>query len=139
MKTIRLDEYNAIPAVREVAVAEPGPGEVLVRVTAAALNPLDVKLQRGYMHQFFPLSFPSAIGTDLSGVIERTGSLATRWRAGDKVIARLDPSVGEPSVSSRLSQAINWSARLYPRLSKMRPAFRPPPRRLGRRSSRWRS
>lgn len=94
MKTIRLDEYNAIPAVREVAIAEPGPGEVLVRVTAAALNPLDVKLQRGYMHQFFPLTFPSAIGTDLSGVIERTGSLATRWRAGDKVIARLDPSVG---------------------------------------------
>lgn len=69
-------------------------GGVLVRVAAAALNPLDVKLQRGQAHAYFPLTFPSAMGTDLAGTVEKTGSLTSRWRKGDRVMARLDPTKG---------------------------------------------
>jgi len=94
MKSIILNAYEQAPSLAEIAMPEPAEKEVLIRIKAAALNPLDVKLQLGVIHGFFPLSFPSQLGTDLSGVIEKTGSLTSRWRAGDRVIARLDPTKG---------------------------------------------
>lgn len=94
MRQIILSAYGQIPVLTEVSIPVPGDGEVLVRIAAAALNPLDVKLQRGQVHAYFPLTFPSPLGTDLAGTIEKTGSLNSRFRAGDRVIARLDPTVG---------------------------------------------
>ncbi|NTA40309.1 NADP-dependent oxidoreductase [Agrobacterium salinitolerans] len=94
MRQIILSGYEQNPVLQDVAVPEPTDGEVLVRIAAAALNPLDVKLQRGQVHAYFPLTFPSAMGTDLAGTIEKTGSLASRWRMGDRVMARLDPTKG---------------------------------------------
>jgi NADPH:quinone reductase-like Zn-dependent oxidoreductase len=94
MQQITLSDYEQTPVLQDVAIPEPKDGEVLVRIAAAALNPLDVKLQRGEVHAYFPLTFPSALGTDLAGTIEKTGSLTSRWRAGDRVMARLDPTKG---------------------------------------------
>lgn len=94
MKALRVHDYNAAPIVEDADLPVIGPSEVLVRVKAASLNPLDVKMQHGYMHAFFPVSFPYALGTDLAGTVERTGSLAAHWRAGDEVIARVDPTSG---------------------------------------------
>ena len=70
MKAVLIHGYDTAPILTEVARPVPGAGEVLVRVRAAALNPLDVKLRRGFMHQFFPLKFPYALGTDIAGEIE---------------------------------------------------------------------
>lgn len=94
MKSILLNAYGESPYLAEMALPEPGPTDVLVRVVAASLNPLDNKLQSGYLDGFFPLSFPSKMGTDLAGTIEKTGSLTSRWRAGDRVVARLAPTEG---------------------------------------------
>jgi NADPH:quinone reductase-like Zn-dependent oxidoreductase len=94
MRQIILSGYEQTPILQDVASPAPNDGEVLVHIRAAALNPLDVKLQRGQMHPYFPLAFPSAMGTDLAGTIEKTGSLTSRWRAGDRVMARLDPTKG---------------------------------------------
>lgn len=94
MQQIILSGYEQNPVLADVAIPEPTEGEVLVRIAAAALNPLDVKLQRGQVDAYFPLTFPSAMGTDLAGTIEKTGSLASRWRMGDRVMARLDPTKG---------------------------------------------
>ncbi len=94
MKTVRIHEYGAAPVMDEVPVPDTGPDEVLVRVNAASLNPLDNKLQSGAMHGFFPLSFPYVVGTDLAGTVERAGAGVARWKAGDKVVARLDPTKG---------------------------------------------
>ena len=58
MKAARLHAYETAPVVEEIATPDIGPDEVLVRVAASALNPLDVKLQQGAMHWFFPLEFP---------------------------------------------------------------------------------
>ncbi len=94
MKAVRIHQYGAPPSLEEVQVPDIGPDEVLVRLEAASLNPLDVQLHGGRMHGFFPLSFPYTLGTDLAGSVERAGSSATRWRRGDRVVARTDPPRG---------------------------------------------
>lgn len=94
MKAARIHGYDAAPVLDNIPTPEIGAGAVLVRVTAAALNPLDVKLQKGFMHDFFPLEFPYTLGTDLSGTIEQIGSDVTGWAAGDQVVARTDPTSG---------------------------------------------
>ena len=94
MEAVRIHEYGGAPAVEEAPVPDPGPEEVLVRVTAAALNPLDVQLRSGKMHGFFPLAFPYTMGTDFAGTVERAGATAGRWRQGDRVVGRADPTKG---------------------------------------------
>jgi len=94
MKAARIHGYGADLVMEDIPTPEPGPDQVLVRVKAASLNPLDVKLHSGAMHGFFPLAFPYTLGTDLTGIVERTGAGVTGWQAGDAVVARLDPTSG---------------------------------------------
>lgn len=65
----------------------PGRGEVLIRVQAAGVNPVDVKIREGLARTRFPHQFPIILGWDVAGVIESTGPGATRFRAGDAVYA----------------------------------------------------
>ena len=51
----------------------PGPGEVLVRVKAAGINPGEASIRNGLLHERWPATFPSGEGTDLAGVIEELG------------------------------------------------------------------
>jgi NADPH:quinone reductase-like Zn-dependent oxidoreductase len=94
MKAARIHGYGADLVMEDLPTPETGPDQVLVRVKAASLNPLDVKLHSGVMHGFFPLAFPYTLGTDLTGIIERTGAGVTSWQTGDAVVARLDPTSG---------------------------------------------
>lgn len=94
MDAVRIHEYGAVPVIEDVPVPDVGPDEVLVRVKAAGLNPLDVQLVSGRMHGFFPLTFPYTLGTDFAGTVERPGASAGHWRQGDRVVARLDPTKG---------------------------------------------
>lgn len=61
------------PVLRELPVPEPGAGEVLVRVAAAAINPADPFVLSGAAHETFGLRGPVGLGYDLAGTIERTG------------------------------------------------------------------
>ena len=94
MKAVQIGEYGATPTLRDVGQPTPGPGEVLVRVEGAATNPLDLKITAGYMHDFFPVTFPYTLGTDVSGTITAVGDRVGIWAVGDRVVARLDPSAG---------------------------------------------
>lgn len=94
MKAVRIHDYKQIATLEDVPVPEPGPDEVLIRVEAAALNPLDGQLQTGDMARVFPLTFPYIMGTDLSGTVEQVGAQVKRWHPGDQVIARPHPSSG---------------------------------------------
>jgi len=96
MKAIRTHQYGSIDnaVLEEIPVPKIGLDEVLVQVEAASINPLDVKLISGNLHDYFPLTMPYAIGTDLSGTVVEVGPLATRWKQGDHVIARLEPGPG---------------------------------------------
>lgn len=94
MKAIRVAGYNAAPTLEDISTPEVSADQVLVRITAASLNPLDVKLHRGELEDFFPMTFPYTVGTDLAGTIERTGEGVTGWAVGDQVVARVDPTSG---------------------------------------------
>jgi NADPH:quinone reductase-like Zn-dependent oxidoreductase len=94
MKAVVINGYNTVPSVEEIPMPCPGTGEVLVRVKATGLNPLDVKLHHGYMVQFFPLQFPYTLGTDFAGTIEEIGAGVQGWEIGDEIIGRTDPTAG---------------------------------------------
>lgn len=95
MSALRVDGYGETPAVAQIATPTPGPGQVLVKVAAAGLNPLDVKMVAGYLQGFFPIEeWPYTIGTDLSGTVAALGPDVTFWNVGDRVVARTDPSAG---------------------------------------------
>lgn len=96
MKAVRLHAYGDLTNVKIEDIARPelGPNEVLIRVVSASVNPLDIKLIKGILHDFFPLSFPYTMGSDFTGIVEQSGPLAARWRPGDKVIARANPIQG---------------------------------------------
>ncbi len=94
MNAAQLSGYNAVPAVGDAPAPEPGPGQVVVRVTAAGLNPLDLHIRGGKMRDYFDVKFPYTVGTDLAGTVDRPGSAAGQWKAGQAVVARLDPVAG---------------------------------------------
>ncbi len=69
--------------VGDLPTPEPGPGEVLVRVGASAVNPIDLYLRSGAVAM--PLAFPYVIGCDLAGTVEKLGPGAQRFQVGDRV------------------------------------------------------
>jgi NADPH:quinone reductase-like Zn-dependent oxidoreductase len=66
-----------------------GPGQVLVRVRAAGINPLDWKVREGYVRDAFPLQLPAVLGIELAGVVEATGPGVARLQVGDRVMGAL--------------------------------------------------
>ena len=76
--------------LREVPEPTAGDGEVLVRVRAAGLSPVDYKLREGAMRLLWRLDLPRVAGSELSGVVEGVGSGVTRFAVGDRVFARVD-------------------------------------------------
>lgn len=63
--------------------------EVLIKVKAAAFNPIDYKILRGDLKMAMPLKFPADIGFDLSGEVVETGSKVEQYKPGDKVYSRI--------------------------------------------------
>jgi NADPH:quinone reductase-like Zn-dependent oxidoreductase len=92
MKAVRIHEYGGpeVLQLEEVPVPEPGEGQVLVRVRAAGVNPIDWKLRQGY--RSVPL--PETMGIDFSGVIEAIGSGVTEFAAGDEVCGEIADESG---------------------------------------------
>src|SRR5689334_15011553 len=87
-KAVRISDYGGIDVleVRDVARPEPGPGQVLVAVRAAGINPSEAAMRAGVVRQIFPLTFPSGEGSDLAGVIEELGAGVRGVAVGDEVI-----------------------------------------------------
>ncbi|MFJ3635514.1 zinc-binding dehydrogenase [Streptomyces sp. NPDC090112] len=83
MELVRFGRADAAFAARELPRPSPGPGQLLVRVMATSVNPLDVQTRRGdYRGQ---VALPAVIGNDVSGVVVEAGSGADRYRPGDEV------------------------------------------------------
>src|SRR3954463_7954641 len=73
----------------EVPRPEPKDDQVLVRLAAAALNPVDTAVRQGFMRQRTGEKFPMIIGYDIAGVVEKAGAKVTKLKPGDPVYAYL--------------------------------------------------
>ncbi|MEV7887006.1 NADP-dependent oxidoreductase [Streptomyces sp. NPDC002817] len=67
----------------------PGPGQLLVAVHAAGVNPVDWKLRAGYVREVLPLTLPATLGTEVSGVVEEIGDGVEGFGIGDEVYGAL--------------------------------------------------
>lgn len=87
-----IERYGDKAGVRAAQMPDPqvGDGDVLVRIHAAGVNPLDLKLRDGEFKTILPYRLPLVLGNDLAGVVVRVGSDVTRFSVGDEVYARPD-------------------------------------------------
>ena len=88
MRAITVTEYGATPAIAEVPTPEPGPGQVLVKVRAAGMNPMDSVLASGDWRPM-PATFPMVLGADVAGLVEKLGDGASRFSVGDDLFGQL--------------------------------------------------
>lgn len=89
MKSTQIKRYGGSEVV-EINQSTPAPndpsaGKVLVDVKAAGVNPADWKIREGYFQQMMPLQFPSTLGMDFSGVIEKVGEGVPDFKQNDEV------------------------------------------------------
>ncbi len=91
-KAIKFEKHGGIDVLEvvEVAKPQPGPGQVLVAVRAAAVNMLDVAIREGIMQSEFPIAaYPSGQGIDFAGVVEGVGPDVVGVAVGDEVLGYL--------------------------------------------------
>jgi NADPH:quinone reductase-like Zn-dependent oxidoreductase len=78
----------------------PGAGEVLVRVAAASVNPLDCKRRAGFTDDYYPIHFPGLIGVDMAGTVVKIGPEVEGFSVGDQVFSMADNTYAELCVVS---------------------------------------
>jgi NADPH:quinone reductase-like Zn-dependent oxidoreductase len=87
-KAVRFERYGDVDVLEVVDVPRPvpGPGQVVVRVRAAGINPGEAAIRRGLLHERWPATFPSGQGSDLAGVVVEVADGVTGVAVGDEVI-----------------------------------------------------
>ena len=87
MKSVRIHEYGNENVLKyeDVPLPEIQADDILIRVYAAGVNPLDWKVREGYLKGMMPHEFPLTLGWDVSGVVETVGSNVTNFQEGDAV------------------------------------------------------
>jgi NADPH:quinone reductase-like Zn-dependent oxidoreductase len=92
MKAVQIHEYGGTDKLiyEDVPVPQPAPDEVLIRVHAASVNPVDWKIREGLHKDGIKSQFPFVLGWDVAGIIVETGNLVTHFNHSDRVFARLD-------------------------------------------------
>lgn len=89
MRAVAYDRYGGLDVLSVTRVPRPkvGPGEILVRVRSAAVNPVDWKLMAGALDALLPVFFPVVPGWDVAGVVEQVGPDTPEFSVGDEVFA----------------------------------------------------
>ena len=97
MKAIVVHQYGGPEVLKfeDYPDPVPGPGEVLVRVAATSVNPIDYKRRAGLTKDFYPINFPGLIGVDVSGTVVKVGPGVEGFSAGDQVFAMADNTYAE--------------------------------------------
>ncbi len=112
MKAAYIEATGPAEAIQvgELMNPEPGPGEVLVRVAYAALNPVDLYLRSGFIPM--PMAFPYVVGCDLAGTVQKVGPGTSRFREGDRVWGSNQGLLGRQGTCAELASVHeDW---LYP-------------------------
>src|SRR5580704_15711618 len=97
MKAVVVHQYGGPEVLKFEEYPDPvaGPGQVLVRVAAASVNPVDYKRRAGLTKDFYPMHFPSLIGVDMAGTVVNIGPGVEGFSAGDQVFAMADDTYAE--------------------------------------------
>src|SRR5438270_827168 len=109
MRAIAIDAYKTQPHLQEVPRPQPGEGEILIRLHAAGVNPMDWRARDGTYQQWWPAEFPAVLGFDGAGVVEQVGAGVSAFQPGDAV---LDVATRDPEGLSHISQALRAGGRL---------------------------
>ncbi|WP_432824697.1 NADP-dependent oxidoreductase [Dactylosporangium sp. CA-092794] len=114
MRAIIVSQYGGPDVLRlsDVALPEPGPGQVRVAVRAAGVNPADWKLRSGSLHGRVPVTFPYTPGLELAGVVDAAGPGAEP-AVGDEVFGWADTGAyAEYALASKVAPkpaALSWA------------------------------
>jgi NADPH:quinone reductase-like Zn-dependent oxidoreductase len=97
MKAIVVHEYGGPEVLKfeDYPDPVPGPGEALVRIAAACVNPIDCKRRAGLTNDYYPVHFPGLIGIDMAGTVVKTGPGVEGFSVGDEVFAMADNTYAE--------------------------------------------
>lgn len=89
MKAAVLHEYGPPSNLKyeDFPDPKPGPGEVLIAVRAASINPIDFKMRSGAAKEHFPVTFPAVLGRDVAGLVRALGEGVKDFAVGDRVFA----------------------------------------------------
>lgn len=100
MKAAQINKFggkNVLKTVADAPKPAPGPGQVLVEVYAAAVNPFDISVREGRTQEWAPLSLPAILGGDLAGKIAELGEGVKEFNVGDEVYGQANAALGQGS------------------------------------------
>ncbi len=97
MKAVQLHAYGGVDQLfyEDVPEPKPGAGEILVKVAATSLNPVDWKLRRGDLKNSMPLQLPAILGRDVAGTVVSLGSSTQGFQPGDRVMGLVNRAYAE--------------------------------------------
>jgi NADPH:quinone reductase-like Zn-dependent oxidoreductase len=97
VKAVQLHAYGGVDQLfyEDVPDPKPGAGEVLVKVAATSLNPIDWKVRRGDFKNVMPLQLPAILGRDVAGTVVSLGSGAQGFQPGDRVMGLVNRAYAE--------------------------------------------
>jgi len=109
MKSAQIKRYGGSEVV-EINQSTPAPndpsaGKVLVKIKAAGVNPVDWKIREGYFQQMTPLQFPSTLGMDFSGIIEKVGEGVSDFEYNDEVYGQASAMRGDSGAFAEMALA----------------------------------
>lgn len=108
MRAAVLTAFGTPLQIREIPDPAPGPHEVLVRIMASGVNPLDIKIRRGEAGHA-KMAPPAILGIDMAGVVEAVGAQVDQFRVGDEVFGMTG---GVGGVAGSLAELAAVDARL---------------------------
>jgi NADPH:quinone reductase-like Zn-dependent oxidoreductase len=96
MKAVRIEQFGGpeVMRIEQVEIPQAASGEVLVRVIAAGVNPVDFKIRQGKYPAVKEDKLPLTLGREVAGIIEQPGSFAEGMKEGDRVIAMIGADGG---------------------------------------------
>ena len=91
-RAVRFDQYGGVDVLRieDVPTPQPAADQILVEVVATGINPGEISIREGLLHDRWPATFPSGEGTDFAGRVVETGASVTGFAIGDEVLGWSD-------------------------------------------------
>ena len=96
MKAVVFDRYGSVEVLQYRELSKPiaKSNELLVRVRASSVNPVDWKIRQGHLQLLTGFNFPRIVGSDISGVVVEVGREVTKFQPGDEIYTFLNPING---------------------------------------------